>query len=97
MKSVMSYEQALNQRNELNKFINIVDSYPVKDLKSWVIKEYVISYSIPKVIRSFMNNNKEFINKELDREKVISILNAPPSDDLHKIAKRMYRKKDHLP
>ncbi|CAM4364977.1 hypothetical protein [Lacicoccus alkaliphilus] len=97
MKKVMSLQQAISLRDELDEFIKITEDYEVKEIKQWIVFQYVKHYSIPKVIKEARDKNcLNEAGELLERKDIIAVLQSSPMDDLHKIAKKMYNKKINI-
>lgn len=92
-----SYNDAQKKVSELNHYISLVDTYTISNLEQWIIKNYALTNSIPRVIQNARQSKDMSLIENVTREKIISLLNSKPQDELHKIIIRGYKAKIRKP
>lgn len=90
-----TYSQAKKDVLLLNNFINLVDEYEVTCVKSFIIKSYSETSSIPKVIQELNKSNYiKYIPTNINNTDFIkSILTIKSEDPLHRIVHDIYKDK----
>ncbi|WP_026858882.1 hypothetical protein [Jeotgalicoccus psychrophilus] len=93
MKKFMKYNDAKEEMNRIKNYIYLVENYKVDNVFNWIVKQYALTNSIAGVVRSARNEEDHKIFEVVDREKVLSVLNSPAKDELHKIIIQGYKAK----
>lgn len=89
MKKFITYDNALRELENLNRYVALIESYKADTLEKWIILEYSKVNSISKVIKSYNNLNKHILTPEIIKEVILS----KPIDELHRIVHLGYKKK----
>lgn len=92
MKKFLKYNNAVELKNELDNFINLVDSYEVHNEADWIIKSYAFTNSIAGVVNLSLKE-KSVYSENINKDKVLQILNDKPRNELHRIIISGYKKK----
>ncbi|MEY8735577.1 hypothetical protein AB9M92_25905 [Peribacillus frigoritolerans] len=88
-----------NQKKKLKglqKYVDLVEPYDTHNLEKWIIKEYVCTNSIKKVIKSLNDNNLTYSGAPVNKKYVTSLVNGKASGRLHNISRSGYRNKVKL-
>ncbi|WP_462421307.1 hypothetical protein [Salinicoccus sp. Marseille-QA3877] len=89
----LTYDEAINQIYTLQEYVQLVNDYEEKDLKTYVIKTYTETGSIVGIVRKSVKENS-FYKEQLNFEKVKNIiLSDSKNDALHRIVKKAYKEK----
>lgn len=92
MKKFLKYENAVELKNELEYFINLVDNYDVHNETDWIIKNYALTNSIAGVVNLSLKHPSAH-SENINKDKVLKVLNDVPKNELHRIIIRGYKNK----
>ncbi len=86
-------EKAKEEIRDLQKFIELTESYQADTPERHIIREYAYYNSIPIVIKSLREKGITKEGKEIEKQDVLDILKAKPVDDLQRIIQSWYKQK----
>lgn len=89
----MKYDDAKEEMKSIQNYLSLVENYKVNTIFNWIVKQYALTNSIPGVVRRARDEEDHKFFEEVDREKVLSVLNSPAVDELHKIVIKGYKAK----
>jgi hypothetical protein len=92
MAKLITVKKAKEEIVRLQEYINLVDSYEVSTLDTWIIKEYALTNSIKEVVKQGIAIGMIQPNGEpLDKAFVVSVINGKATDKLHRLVRSGYR------
>ena len=92
----MNIELAKKRLAELQRYVDIVESYQPRTPKEHIILEYAITGSIEKTTDKLNELGYDIDGKKYETKDVSAVINAnhrKNDDELHKIVRKFYRKK----
>lgn len=95
LKSFRTLEQAKKDRDILQRYIELIESYQPKTIEQHVIHEYALQGSLGKTSIYLNNQGLTYQNESFQPDVVRAILISTPSpqDVLHKEIRTLYLKK----
>jgi hypothetical protein len=93
MTIIISVEKAKEEIVRLQQFIDLVENYEADTLDKFIIKEYALTNSIDKTVKSINAAGYEINQKESERDYVVSLLKKRGKDELHKLVRSAYMEK----
>ncbi|MBN8194200.1 MULTISPECIES: hypothetical protein [Bacillaceae] len=92
MVKLITVKKAEEEITRLQEYIDLVESYEVNSLDSWIIKEYATTNSMKEIIKKGTAAGMIQQNGEpVDHSYVVSVINGKASDKLHRLIKSGYR------
>jgi hypothetical protein len=94
MVKLITVKKAQEEIIRLQEYVDLVDSYEVSTLDTWIIKEYALTNSIKEVVKQGAVAGMIQPNGEsLDKAYIVSVINGKATDKLHRLVKSGYRLK----
>lgn len=90
---LITYHKAKEEIELLEKYVDLIENYEIKNVEQFIIKNYAITNSSSKVIKEFHIYNSKLIYPPLSREYILAVIKGPTLDELHQILKKAYYKK----
>jgi hypothetical protein len=92
MVKLITVKKAKEEIVRLQEYIDLVDSYEVNTLDTWIIKEYALTNSIKEVVKKGTADGMTKQNGEpLDKAFVVSVINGKATHKLHRLIRSGYR------
>ena len=88
----LSIDEAKEQIERLQQFIELVEAYYPETLEQHVIKLYIIHENVTTVMKLVNDMGFRIGNRKLVTTDVSDVLRAKPMDELHEIASKFYKK-----
>jgi hypothetical protein len=89
---LITVKKAEEEIVRLQEYIDLVESYEVNSLDTWIIKEYALTNSIKEVVKKGAVAGMIQQNGEpLDKTYVVSVINGKATDKLHRLIRSGYR------
>lgn len=96
MRGLITLERAKREKEWLENYIYLIESYEVDTLEKWVIKQYAITNSMNKIMQLAEEKGITYNNEPLDREYLREIINGKIMDELHRTLRKGYGRKSNL-
>ena len=93
MAKLITVERAEKEIARLQEYVNLVESYKVDSLESWIIKEYAYTNSMLEVVKRAEAEGKNKDGSPIDKLYVSTVLNGRPNDKLHRLLLSGYKQK----
>lgn len=88
----MKIEEAKERIKELERYIELVEKYEPITMEQEAIKLYVLLENVTKVTKKLNEKGYKIENRKLVTTDVSKILKTKPTDELHELAHKMFRK-----
>ncbi len=93
MTTFKTVQQAKNEINKLLKFVDLVETYNVKNVDQQIIKEYAYLGSIVKVAKEINHLGYSIDGRPYTSEDVSAVIKSRGNDELHKLIRTGYLRK----
>lgn len=93
MDKLITVSKAKEEIRNLQKYIELAESYEANTLEKQIIKEYAYTNSINEIVKVFESRGITKNGEKIKRSYVSKVIDSKPLDELHKILKKGYRLK----
>lgn len=94
MARLITVKKAKEEIIRLQEYIDLVESYEVNSLDTWIIKEYASTNSMKAIVKKGDVSGMTQLNGEpVDHSYVVSVISGKATDKLHRLIKSGYKLK----